>query len=54
MKFKTPNRKEERSLLKCQTTFQKLKFENWSPPVRAKTKMDFHVSLGFHAWVYAA
>ena len=39
---------EERSLLICQTTFEIFKFEEWPHPVRAKTKMDFHVSLGFH------
>ena len=30
-----------------QTTFEILNFENWPPPEGAKTKMDFHVSLGF-------
>ena len=39
---------EERSLLICQTTFEIFKFEKWPHPVRTKTKMDFHVSLGFH------
>ena len=40
---------EERSLLICQTTFEIFKFEKWPHPVLAKTKMDFHVSIGFHA-----
>ena len=43
--------REERSLLICRTTFKISKFEKWPHPVRAKTKMDFHVSLGFHAYV---
>ena len=43
---------EERSLLICQTTFEISKFEKWPHPVRAKTKMDFHVSLGFHGSDY--
>ena len=33
--------------MKSQTTFEIFQFENWPPPVGAKTKMDFHVSLGF-------
>ena len=44
---------EERSLLICQTTFEIFKFEKWPHPVRAKTKMDFHVSLGFHGRAYS-
>ena len=44
---------EERSLLICQTTFKISKFEKWPHPVRAKTKMDFHVSLGFHGRAYS-
>ena len=37
----------ENSLLMSPTTFDIFKFENRPPPVGAKTKMDFHVSLGF-------
>ena len=37
----------ENSLLISPTTFEIFKFENRPPPVGAKTKMDFHVSLGF-------
>ena len=33
--------------MKSQTTFEIFQFENRPPPVGAKTKMDFHVSLGF-------
>ena len=40
--------REERSLLICRTTFKISKFDKWPHPVRAKTKVDFHVSLGFH------
>ena len=40
--------REERSLLICRTTFEIFKFEKWPHPVHMKTKMDFHVSLGFH------
>ena len=29
------------------TTFEIFKFENRPPPVGVKTKMDFHVGLGF-------
>ena len=39
----------ERSLLIYQTTFEIFQFENWTHPVGPKTKMDFHVSLGFLA-----
>ena len=35
------------SLLISPTTFGIFNFENRPPPVGAKTKMDFHVSLGF-------
>ena len=44
---------EESSLLTSQTTFEIFEFENWPSPVRAKTKMDFHVSLGLHDESYA-
>ena len=40
-------------MLICQTTFKISKFEKWPHPVRAKTKMDFHVSLGLHDESYA-
>ena len=43
---------KERSLLICQTNFEIIKFETWPHPVRAKTNMDFHVSLGFHEMAY--
>ena len=43
---------EERSLLICQTTFEILKFEKWPHPVSANTKMDSHVSVGFHEMTY--
>ena len=33
--------------MKSLTTFEIFQFENRPPPVGAKTKMDFHVSLGF-------
>ena len=33
--------------MKSQTTFEIFQFENRPPPVGVKTKMDFHVSLGF-------
>ena len=39
---------EAQNTLTSQTTFETFKFENWPPPVCAKTKMDFHDSLGFH------
>ena len=35
-------------MLFIHTTFDNLKFENWPPPAHAKTKMDFHVNLGFN------
>ena len=40
--------REERNLLICQTTFEIFKFGKWPHPVRAKTKMDFHVSQSSH------
>ena len=39
---------EEGSLLTSLTTFEIFKFENWPPTVRAKAKMDFLDSQGFH------
>ena len=42
----------ERSLLICHTTFEILKFAKWPRLVRTKTKMDIHVSLGFHEKTY--
>ena len=40
--------------MKSQTTFEIFQFENRPPPVGAKTKMDFHVSLGFLASIQQA
>ena len=43
---------EEYNLLICHTTFEIFTFEKWPRPLSAKTKMDFHVSLGFHGKDY--
>ena len=42
---------EERSLLKlnAQRENEIIQLENWPLPARKKTKIDFRVSLGFHA-----
>ena len=37
---------------KLNSTFEIFKFEKWPHPVRVKTKMEFHVSLGFHGKGY--
>ena len=43
-------RPDEKSLLISPTAVEKIfKFENWPPPVGAKNKMDFHVSVSFVA-----
>ena len=54
MKLKIPNFDDMKSSFLFHTTFEKCKFEKWPHPVRTKTKMDFHVSLGFHEITYGS